>query len=256
VPQAPRWRRVTVAIAVTAFAVTTCAVLARVLGERLEGETVTGNAQNDPTARRAALVAARDQNPLEAGPHLALARFLLQDQDLTGAVQEFDEAFRLDGTSAEAAAYGGWIRALAAGRVADPAQRAELYEAALERLNLAVAADPGYVDAHFFRGMAQCGLGRTEAAIADWQRYLELAGPETGFGPQIQGLIDDPPCDAPGAPVGPTPTTAAVSPTSSAPASPITAAPPTTAASPPTAAVAATSAAATATSAATGPTGP
>jgi cytochrome c-type biogenesis protein CcmH/NrfG len=201
--EVPRWKRVAVALGVTAFAVTTCALLARVLGERLEGETVTGNAQNDESARQAELEAARDQNPLEAGPHVALARFLLQQDDLTRAVQEYDEAFRLDGTSAEAAAYGGWIRALVAGRVTDPTQQAELYQAALDRLNLAVAADPGYADAHFFRGMTLCyGFDQATDAVAEWQRYLDLTDSTGDFATQIQRFIAQPPC---GTPAGPTP---------------------------------------------------
>jgi tetratricopeptide (TPR) repeat protein len=216
-----RWKRVAVALGVTAFAVTTCALLARVLGERLEGETVTGNAQNDPAARQAELEAARDQNPLEAGPHLALARFYLQEQqDLTKAVQEFDEAFRLDGTNAEAAAYGGWIRSLVAGRVADEAQRAELYQTAMARLDLAVTADPGYADAHFFRGMTLCyGFAKATDAVAEWQRYLDLTGTTGDFAAQIQGFIAQPPCAAP---AGPTPsdtataTTAVATPTTTA----------------------------------------
>jgi tetratricopeptide (TPR) repeat protein len=216
-PEVPRWKRVAVALGVTAFAVTTCALLARVLGERLEGETVTGNAQNDPAARQAQLEAARDANPLEAGPHLALARFLLQQSDLTHAVQEFDEAFRLDQTSAEAAAYGGWIRALVAGRVTDATQRSELYQTALDRLNLAVAADPGYADAHFFRGMTQClGFGNATDAVAEWQRYLDLTGTTGDFASQIQGFISAPPCTAPAGPAPPdgaTATTVAGAPT-------------------------------------------
>ena len=203
-PEVPRWKRVAVALGVTAFAVTTCALLARVLGERLEGETVTGNAQNDPAERQATLEAARDENPLEAGPHLALARFLLQQQDLTRAVQEFDEAFRLDQTNAEAAAYGGWIRTLVAGRVTDRAQAAELYQTALDRLDLAVAADPQYADAHFFRGMTLCfGFARAPDAVGEWQRYLDLTGDRPATSPtQIQGFIAAPPCAAA---VGPDP---------------------------------------------------
>lgn len=185
-------RRLLVAAALAGFAAVAAVLLAGALGQRLPGETVTGNEQSAPrdTADdRAALERDVRDRPDDAGAHLALARFLLDAGDVAEAVKEFDAAARLDPANAEATAYAGWLVYLAS-RSADPAAAAELTDGALRRLDAAVAAQPDYPPARFFRGMVLFrGKGDAAGAASEFERYLALVpdGPERQ---QVQALLD------------------------------------------------------------------
>ncbi len=194
-PPVSRARRVMVALFIITFVVGASWLLAEYLGERISGGTVTGNDQIDPAAALGSLEAAVEADPESVSARLDLARYLLQTDDLVGALQQFDEAYAIDATNPEAAAYSGWIRTIAADGVEDPAAREELYVSALERLDAAVGAASDYPDAHFFRGMTLCyGFGRTDEATVEWRRYLELTGPAAPRGGAVAGLIDTADC--------------------------------------------------------------
>ena len=183
-------RRLLVAGGVAAFAAVAGVVLAGALGQRLPGQTVTGNSQSTaPAPDRAALERAVRERPDDAGALLALARFLLDAGEVAEAVKAFDTAARLNPADAEALAYSGWVVYLA-GRSAEPAAAAELTDGALRRLDAAVAAQPDYPPAHFFRGVVLLrGKGDAAGAAAEFERYLALApdGPERQ---QVQALLD------------------------------------------------------------------
>jgi cytochrome c-type biogenesis protein CcmH/NrfG len=194
-PPMSRARRVTVAVAIIAFVVGASWLLADYLGERVDGGTVTGNDQLNPGDTLQALQDAVAADPEAVSAHVDLARFLLSSNDLLGSLKEYDAAFELDPTNPEAAAYSGWIRTLVAPGLPDAADRADLFDRALERLDAAVAADAAYPDAHFFRGMTLCnGFGRTAEAVEEWQRYLETAGAAAPRADAVQGLIDTTDC--------------------------------------------------------------
>lgn len=130
----------------------------------------------DPTV--AALQRTVQQNPRSADARDALADALAQTGDLTGALREFDTAASLDPTDPVALSYSGWIALLAGSP-----------DKALARLAEAESADPGYPDAHAFRGIAllRAGDDATEA-VRELQRYLQLApgGPMTQ---QVQDVL-------------------------------------------------------------------
>lgn len=178
-PQAPPWstgRKAAVAIGIAAFAVAAGLLLARSVGERLPGETVTGNEQlrrGQPAATRGGtrppsvddLRAAVASDPDNPRLRIAYAAALLNAGEAADALQQYDKAARLDPSSAEARAYGGWIVFLAG-----------LPEEALERLDAAVEADARFPDTYFFRAMVRVrGTGDREGARRDLRRYLELA---------------------------------------------------------------------------------
>ena len=117
------------------------------------------------------------QRPDDAPARMALARLLLQQQDLPGALEQFDAAARLDPGNAEALAYGGWVAELTG--VSD----------ALLRLDRAVGADPTYPDAHALRGLVLMRSGDSDAASGELRRYLELA-PEGPLAAEVQGLVE------------------------------------------------------------------
>jgi cytochrome c-type biogenesis protein CcmH/NrfG len=125
-------------------------------------------------ARLATVVRAR---PDDAPARMALARLLLQQQDLPGALEQFDAAARLDPGNAEALAYGGWVAELTG--VSD----------GLTRLDRAVGADPTYPDAHALRGLVLMRGGDNDAAAGELRRYLELA-PDGPLAAEVRGLIE------------------------------------------------------------------
>lgn len=168
-----RWRRLTVA-ALVVFAVAAGATVARTAGTRLPGEPLTGRAPAEarPEDRRRALRDAVAARPDDPAAHLALARFDLARGRYPAALRSFDEAARLDPTNAEALAYGGWIVRLAG-----------LVDEGLARIDRAIAADPDYPDARFFRGVILLRDRSDPAgAIPELQRYLVAApdGPMAG----------------------------------------------------------------------------
>jgi tetratricopeptide (TPR) repeat protein len=197
-PPPVSWRRrLLVGLGIAAFATVAAVLLAGALGQRLPGGSATGNAQSD---RREALAGQVRRHPDSAAAHMAYARFLLESRQAADAVAEFDIAARLDPKNAEAPAYAGWLVYLAAsaqpgnapsgdapasGDVAD-----QLTAAALGRLDRAVAADPEYPDAHFFRGMVLLrGVNDPAGAVVEFERYLALApdGPQSD---QVRQLLD------------------------------------------------------------------
>lgn len=213
-------RRLIMAGILTGFAAVTAFLLVAGLGERLPGQTSSGNAQtagSDPSAReieaaRAALATRRSDlesrvrdNPDDAGAHLELARLLLESGEVAGAVKEYDSAARLDPANAEALAYAGWVVYLV-GRQSEGGAGPELTDRALARLDKAVAAAPDYPDAHFFRGMVLFrGKEDPKAAVPEFERFMALvpAGPERDQVGQLLKLARQASAPTPTAPTTP-----------------------------------------------------
>ncbi len=182
-------RKLVVGAGLTGFAVVAAVLLAGALGQRLPGQTVTGNAQSS-SDRSAGLERQVRDHPGDPAAHLALARFLLNSGQPAEAVKEFDATARLDPKNAEAQAYSGWVVYLA-GR-SDPKVAAELTSAALRRLDTAVAADPNYPDAHFFRGMVLLrGKDDAAGAVPEFERFLALLGPGNPLADQVRPVLDE-----------------------------------------------------------------
>ena len=195
-PPVPLRRKVWLGFGLLGFAAVAAVLLAGALGPRQPGQAATGNAQSagsdraaSDSQRRTALQRQVATHPEDPAAHLAYARFLLDSGDVGDALQEFDTAAKLDPSNAQAHAYAGWIVFLAA-RGADPKAAASLNDGALRRLDAAVAAQPDYPAAHFFRGMVLLrGKNDAKGAVPEFERYLALApsGPEA---PQVQQLLD------------------------------------------------------------------
>jgi len=191
-PPLPWRRRLLAGGAIGAFALVAAIALAAALGARLPGELASGNQEQERDAedRRASLEAAVEENPDDVAARLALARFLEADGDLAGALRQYDEVTARDPENADALAQGGRILYLTASQT-PPEQAAELVAASRERLDRAIAADPEYADARFFRAvlLAQELIDR-DLAIGDAQRYLVLA-PNGPFAEQARALLAD-----------------------------------------------------------------
>jgi cytochrome c-type biogenesis protein CcmH/NrfG len=164
------------------FAVLSAIALAYGLGARLPGQTITGNAAgqaNVSTAsREKALVAATKARPDDAEAQLALARFRLGRQDLTGALTAYRAAATIDPSKAEPFAYTGWVIRLQG-----------FPDQGLQLIDKAITLDGTYADARFFRGLILLrDQHDPEAAIPELQRYL-VASPDSPLAAQVRQLL-------------------------------------------------------------------
>jgi cytochrome c-type biogenesis protein CcmH/NrfG len=197
-PAAPAtsWRRRGLVVAgIAAFAVAAGLTLAYALGARLPGQTASGNAQStsgtvSTETRRERLEAAVQENPDDVASRLLFARYLESDNDLSGAVEQYDAVIGLDPNNAEAYAQVGRLLYLTAGQ-APAADAAPLVARASERLDRSIELDPEYADARFFRAIVRANeFADFVGAQADLQRYL-LAAPNGTFAGQARQLLAD-----------------------------------------------------------------
>ena len=196
-PPAPSlpWRHRVVAIgALAVFAIGAAVALASALGGRGPGETSSGNTgtrsgQTQNVNPRRDLERALEREPTNVGNRLLLARFFEEDDDLAGALEQYDAVIGLDPQNTEALAQSGRVLYLAAG--ASPGEADDLVDEARARLDTAIAIDPAYPDARFFRAIILANEFQDFAAAQnDLQRYLVL-DPEGVFVDQARQLLAD-----------------------------------------------------------------
>jgi tetratricopeptide (TPR) repeat protein len=190
----PWTRRVLVVGLIIAFAVGAGVALSAALGARLPGQTSSGNTgpvTTDSTSKakspRELLEAAIKRNPNDVASRFLLAKALETDGDLAGELGQYDAIIRIQPTSVEAYAQSG--RALGAAAESAPASSvAELRVQAQTRLDKAVALDPEYADARFFRAVLRLDLLDLNGAQGDLQRYLVLA-PNGQFADTVRAAL-------------------------------------------------------------------
>ena len=194
-PPVPWSRRVLVVGGILVVAVGAAVALVTSLDDRLPGQTSSGNTgspsrpQDSTESRRRQLEAAVEENPNDVGSRLLLARFLEADQDIAGALAQYDAVIAIDPTNAPAHAHSGRLLYIAA--QAAPDQAPELVERARDRLDRAVELDPEYPDARYFRAILLANeYGDFARAQSDLQRYLILS-PEGEFAEQVRQLLAD-----------------------------------------------------------------
>jgi tetratricopeptide (TPR) repeat protein len=190
----PRALRLVTIGAIVVFCVVAAVLLARAVGERVPGGTITGNDDLVPRTtagdRAAALRAAVEAEPRSYDARIAYARLLRDRQDFAGAIEQYSAAARLDATQPEPLTYRGWITALVARELDDERTRQELLGRATADLDRAIAADPDYGPAYVFKGIVLVRiLDRPADAVAPLQRYLVLAAPEDPMRPQVLDLL-------------------------------------------------------------------
>jgi len=141
-------RALAVGGAIVAFAVVAAVLLTRSLGERLPGESVTGN----------------DQLGSDYDELMAQADRLISEGEGADALEAYDRAARIDPGAAAPRARGALI-----------VFQAGLIDQALARLDEASAADPEYAETWFVRGIVLLqGRGDSAGARAAFTRCLEL----------------------------------------------------------------------------------
>lgn len=192
-PPATPWRRRGLVVGgIVALAALAAVTLAAALGARLPGQTSSGNTSAVSPSReerQSRLEAAVEANPNDAGPRLALARFLEESGDIVGSLRQLDEAVRVAPDNADALANAGRVRFIVAGQVPSADAQRQLVTSARTLLDRAVQADPNHADAHFFRGVLLLdGYNEVDAAVPAFQRYLVLA-PDGQFAEQARNAL-------------------------------------------------------------------
>jgi tetratricopeptide (TPR) repeat protein len=180
-PATPARRSPRLVAAVTA-GVLAVAVLAGVLvaqysGERVEGQEVSG--ATPPTA------------PLD---DLTRARQLFSERNYLDALKLYDAVLKREPDNVEALAYRGWLLFQASAE--------EFTDRALQSLDRAVVVDPGFPDAHFFRGwVLRYGKGDAAAAVPEFRAFLD-SNPPPQFRQRVEQELNLALCDLGRAPAG------------------------------------------------------
>ncbi len=160
------WRRIALwGAIVVVVAVAAGVLVAWASGDRLPGDTSSGDIAQNVTAK------------------LAEARSL-QASDLKGAIQRYDEVLQVEPDNAEALAYRGWLVALvgAQGNATDLVQKGE------QSLQRAMQVAPTYADAFCFDAIVRFRMFADAAgASAPVQQCLALNPPQEVLG-LVQGL--------------------------------------------------------------------
>ncbi|MDQ6797776.1 MAG: hypothetical protein M3011_07120, partial [Actinomycetota bacterium] len=138
----------------------------------------------------------------ETARHVARAQQLEGEGKAAEALKEYDAAIAADAGNVVALTYKGWLLG-----------RAGFSDPAISSLDKAIAANPGYPDAHFFRGMVLY-QGRQDAAgaIPEFETYL-ASNPPQSAADAVRGVLEKARAAA-AAPPPPAPDPAAPAPTS------------------------------------------
>ncbi len=166
-------------------------------GDRVGGDNVSGT----PTS--------------ETARHVATAQKLEGEGKAAEALKEYDAAIAADAGNVVALTYKGWLLG-----------RAGFGDPAIASLDKAIATNPGYPDAHFFRGMVLY-QGRQDAAgaVPEFEAYL-ASNPPPSAAAAVRDVLDKarkdaanptPPTSDPAAPAAPAPAGPASAPDAPAP---------------------------------------
>lgn len=171
-PRRPTWRPVLVLVTLLVVAAGAGALVARTAGERLPGDPVSGAIK-------------------ATGPSGAIADDLVKARDLIGngktldAIKVYDRVIERDPEQPEALAYRGWLLRLA-GRAAG---NTELIDKGLEYIDRAVAADPTYPDAHFFRAFVLYQDRNDPAGAVPELRTFLAGNPPKEMVPVVEDML-------------------------------------------------------------------
>ncbi len=160
--QASRARRTVIGITIVLIIAVAGGVgLVSFTGDRGGGDNVSGQAATE-TAR-----------------HVTKAQQLEGQGKAAEALKEYDAAISADAGNVVALTYKGWL--LGRAGFADPA---------IASLDKAIATNPGYPDAHFFRGMVLF-QGRQDAAgaVPEFETYL-ASNPPPSAADAVRGVLE------------------------------------------------------------------
>lgn len=156
-----RWRAVAVTVAVLGAGALAGELLARSAGERVAGESVTGSIRETSSSR------------------LGRARALFDEGKVVDSLKLFDRVLKDDPENVTALSYRGYIVSLAG-----------LVDEGMATIDRAIALDPAYPFAHFFKGLVLLNAKKDPAAaVPELQAFLDN-DPPPAMRPVVQGMID------------------------------------------------------------------
>ena len=130
-------------------------------GERLGNENVSGRGMSE-TAR-----------------HTTQAQQLETEGKAAEALKEYDAAITADPGNIVALTYKGWLLG-----------RAGFADRAMASIDQAIAVNPNYPDAHFFKGMILYeSLQNPAGAVQEFEKYL-ASNPPPSAAAAVQGVLD------------------------------------------------------------------
>ena len=138
-----KWTALIVA-AVVALAIGGGVLVAATSGERVPGQTATGNV------------------PSNVSDQLAAAQQDIAQGKAVDALKLYDQVLKQDPRNAQALTFRGWIL-----------ESANLHDQALESLDKALTADPSFAMAHYFKGAVLFqGKNDPAAAVKEFEAFL------------------------------------------------------------------------------------
>jgi tetratricopeptide (TPR) repeat protein len=138
-----KWTAVVLA-GVVALAIGGGVLVASTSGQRVPGQTATGNV------------------PSNVSDQLAAAQQDIAQGKAVGALKLYDQVLRQDPNNAQALTFRGWIL-----------ESANLHDEALASLDKALAADPTFAMAHYFKGAVLFeGKNDPAAAVKEFEAFL------------------------------------------------------------------------------------
>ena len=153
-------RTVAVVVAVVGLAAAAGVLVARSSGERVAGQASSGSVEQGSTDR------------------LARAQQLVAEGKVLDAIKQYDAILKTDPDNPEALAQRGWLL-----------RNAGLVDEGLEYIERAIAADAGYAEAHFFKGMILWrDKGDAAAAVPELRLFL-AATPNPQEAAQVESLL-------------------------------------------------------------------
>ena len=162
---------------VVAVAVLAGVLVAQSSGERVADRPLTGGVP-----------------PAVALDDLTRARQLFSERNYLDALKLYDKVLQREPANVEALTYRGWLLF--------QASAAEFTDRALQSLDLAVAADPKFPDAHFFRGWVLRHGKRDSAAAVPEYRAVLATNPPPEFRQRVEQELNLALCDLGQAPPG------------------------------------------------------
>jgi tetratricopeptide (TPR) repeat protein len=143
-----RWRLAVGAVAVAVLAGLAGLAISSSAGERLPGEQVTGSITEGANSK------------------IAKAQQLVSDGEVLEAIQLYDEVLADDSQHPVALAQRGWL-----------VSRAGLLDEGLTYVDRAIASEPAYAEARFFRSMILREQGDRDGAAQELRALLALEPP-------------------------------------------------------------------------------
>ena len=169
-------------VALVGAGVLSVAVLAGVLVARSSGDRVA----NRPLTGAVPPTVALDD--------LTRARQLFSERNFLDALKLYDKVLKREPNNVEALTYRGWLLF--------QASPADFTDRALQSLDRAVAVDPAFPDAHFFRGwVLHHGKRDATAAVPEYRTFL-ASNPPPEFRQRVEQELNLALCDIGQAPAG------------------------------------------------------